>query len=292
MKDIQKWATQIVELVVYSNVWIALAALAMTCQTYIQIQQPITLDALLPLVFSATLFTYTLARLLTLRHMSTESKSKYWFGRQEYWLRWLFVGAMVIGGISFLFIAQALQILLLIAGGITLLYSLPIIPYQGQYIRLRDVNFSKIFQITLTWGFSTALLPILNTSLSFEFNHGLIIVERMLFIFILTLPFDIRDIQYDTKRKLRTIPNQIGVKATIQLVYGCFLLILCILTYLFLQDYYTISLYISLLFSYLITILIVRKSVSYQPDLFYTGLLDGLMIVQFLIVLCFVWKKT
>lgn len=99
----------------------------------------------------------------------------------------------------------------LIFGLITISYALPI--FQNR-TNLRQVFGIKILIIAFVWAGVTVGLPILQNGV--HLLQPVIIAEfiqRFLFVIVLTLPFDIRDLNEDD-RALGTIPQLFGVKKT------------------------------------------------------------------------------
>ena len=106
----------------------------------------------------------------------------------------------------------------------------------------------------------------------------------MLFIFILALCFDARDIDFDTRDDLVTIPIRYGEKITMDLyktVSAVFVLVV-VVHYIVLDHYWGIG--IGMIASAALTYFVVGKTFPRRSD-YYIFFVDGLMIAQFL----FVW---
>ena len=95
---------------------------------------------------------------------------------------------------------------LILSGAITLLYRLSFKAFEG----LRNIPYIKIILIAISWSLSCALIPCVINELT-TFETILICLRYFLFIVVITLPFDIRDLKIDT---IITIPNKIGINAT------------------------------------------------------------------------------
>src|SRR5690606_3793299 len=65
----------------------------------------------------------------------------------------------------------------------------------------------------LVWTATTVLLPVINADIKVDLNVVLEAVQRFLYIIILMIPFEIRDMEEDNLR-LKTIPQQLGIKRT------------------------------------------------------------------------------
>ncbi|MEZ4857017.1 MAG: hypothetical protein R2812_11145 [Gelidibacter sp.] len=101
-------------------------------------------------------------------------------------------------------------------GVITFLYAIPFLPkrfFMDSNQNLRNIGGLKVYVIGMVWSGVTVFLPLLNTN--FDINTDVVItaVQRFLFIVVLMMPFEIRDLQYDSL-KLSTIPQKIGVRQT------------------------------------------------------------------------------
>jgi hypothetical protein len=118
--------------------------------------------------------------------------------------------------ICFLQLKSNVQWSLLFLGIITFFYAMPLKWFSNN--SLRKISGLKIYIIAFVWAITTALLPQLNGGLEvFELNY-IWVLERFVFIFILMLPFEIRDMNFDDL-KLSTIPQKIGLFNTKKLAY-------------------------------------------------------------------------
>lgn len=93
---------------------------------------------------------------------------------------------------------------------LTFLYAIPIL---NVCLNLRNIPKLKIVIIGIVWAGVTVLLPIVNANVAINYKMLLVFMQRFLFVIVLTLPFDIRDVFFD-KRNLQTVPQLIGIKQT------------------------------------------------------------------------------
>ncbi|MBP2830984.1 hypothetical protein J8281_02190 [Aquimarina sp. U1-2] len=108
---------------------------------------------------------------------------------------------------------------------LTLLYVVPIFPRNHS---LRSLAGIKIFIIAIVWAGMTVLVPMIYANAVLNYDFVVEIIQRFLFIVVIMLPFEIRDLQYDSTH-LETIPQQIGVTRT--KVFGsCLLVVFLLLT--------------------------------------------------------------
>lgn len=93
---------------------------------------------------------------------------------------------------------------------LTILYAVPFLPNKTN---LRNLKSLKIIIIASVWAGVGALLPWQNWSQVFQPKVFWLFLQYFLFIVSTTLPFEIRDLNYD-KLSLGTIPQRIGVLKT------------------------------------------------------------------------------
>ncbi|MEW7292267.1 hypothetical protein [Aquimarina sp. 2304DJ70-9] len=106
---------------------------------------------------------------------------------------------------------------------LTVLYAVPVFPNKKN---LRSVAGIKIFIIGLVWTGATVLIPMIYANGELSFDFLIEMIQRFLFVVVLMLPFEIRDLQYDAET-LETIPQKIGITRT--KVFGSILLVVFLL---------------------------------------------------------------
>ncbi len=101
-------------------------------------------------------------------------------------------------------------------GLVTFFYAMPFLPKKifldNQY-NLRSIGGLKVYLIALVWTGVTVFLPLINSQYHLQLDTVFTAIQRFVFIIVLLLPFEIRDLRYDSL-KLATIPQKIGVKQT------------------------------------------------------------------------------
>jgi len=282
---------KIIDLFLYSNVYIAVAAVALTAQTQLILFGKFELDTLSVLVFFATMFIYASHRLVGLFSVKKFLKEGRFHIINTYKNHiWIYTGIAVIGLIyAFFQVSFRVQLALVLPGLISLGYVIPFLGFKkNRKLRLRDLNWIKIFLIAIVWAYVTVILPIIEIR-SVSWSDVLIFVERAVFIFMITLPFDIRDLKVDQYNNVKTIPAVYGIPFTMKLVFASliFLLILASANYLFVPDspiyFAAFGLWLSLISTYIF----IRISIDKTDDYYFTGLLDGTMWLQFVCVWAF-----
>ena len=103
-----------------------------------------------------------------------------------------------------------------IFAGITFLYAMPLLPkhlFMDNARKLRSIGGLKVYVIAVVWAGVTVGVPLLNANYIFNESVAIIGIQRFFLVLALMLPFEIRDLKYDSL-KLATIPQKIGVNRT------------------------------------------------------------------------------
>lgn len=193
-----------------SSIHVALAAYSLTWITLIEYNLEYD-ESYLYFVFYATIVAYNFVK---------------YFGLVKYHYRQYAKSLKAIGlmslfaavGMAYYALKLDAQVLVLVVvlGGVTFFYAIPILPkhilYDKQH-NLRQISGVKIYVIATVWALTTVLGPALNNSIALDSILVITIIQRFLFVFVLMLPFEIRDLKFDSL-KLATIPQQIGIKNT------------------------------------------------------------------------------
>jgi 4-hydroxybenzoate polyprenyltransferase len=166
---------------------------------------------------------------------------------------------------------------------ISVFYSVPVLPTAKGFIPLRDVPLLKVFLVALVWSGLTVLLPLLVSGTEIGVTEIYrFLLRRFLFIFALTLLFDIRDVEKDKRTGTITFPGKFGVPFT-RIISLAALVIFIFLSVMQESGNVEISLVLSAVFSGIV----VAFSEEKRADYYFAGLADGMMLLQFLLVWLF-----
>jgi len=278
--------SKILDFYFYSSIHIAISATLFIVQTYILLSIDIDYNYLL-FLFSSTLFLYLLHNILGIFTSHNQViREKIGIIRK---MKSTLIPFLIISGIisiySFLNLAFDEIISLSVFAFISIWYVLPIF---GDGKRLSDYPIIKIFMVSLVWAAIATIIPLSDTNMS-KVAKAIIFMEKYLFIFAITIPFDIRDIEFDSSRAVKTIPIIFGKRNSI--VISIFSL-LCALGFVFLlydSDIYMINQTIAMTIGYITSIVIVIFSENKTSDYYFTGIVDGLPIFNFIMVLISIW---
>lgn len=214
----------------WSNAVISVAAAGCVLRSW-SLSHPAESEASVPWLFAtgigaATWLAYTWQRhVKSTRPNGLRSAHLVWLRAHKKTLKWV---AVLLGPLALAPLAQTaataettMSTALLLffglcaAGLLTLLYAgLPGI--RGVQLALRRMPRLKLLWIGLTWSVITALWPALLGADITSFERGtliLIAAERALVIMALTLPFDLRDRNWDPA-SMKTLPQLWGTKGT------------------------------------------------------------------------------
>lgn len=165
-------------------------------------------------------------------------------------------------------------------GIITLLYAVPV----GRK-NLRETSILKVFIIAIIWAITSFVLPFLKTGaqdvLFMTTAWYLSFVERFLWVVLLMIPFEIRDLKYDQKH-LKTLVSVCGVQ-NIKWISIIILILLVLYKVMFFKAY-EIKLY---LFIYATLAIVIVFSKSIQKPYFASFWVESLPIFWLLVMFLF-----
>lgn len=259
--------SKLFELYIKASLHVALAVTALALVTVYELG--ISADPfLLAFIFSSTVVSYNFTKYLFVFRAGAD--------RSGALLKRIgFVSALAFAVMCVLLFRLPLDVILLAAvfGAITTAYAVPI--SEGRR-NLRSVYGIKIAVIALVWAGVTVVLPVMNhgiESLS-VMDVGIESLQRLLFVAVLILPFDIRDYRYDDIA-LGTLPQLIGVRES--KVLGMGLLISCIVLEGIINPASSASFVVFCLIGVL-TAVMVRRSMMIQSRYFASFWVEGIPI--------------
>jgi 4-hydroxybenzoate polyprenyltransferase len=275
----------------FSNLFMALCAVAQVMVTFELIGcKPVY--PLLVLLIASTLCIYNFSTFLSKpRHPENSSfKRVRWFFSHSRLMVAITLLSVIVLLPLFLMLSVKSRLLLIFLSILSVGYSLPLFSDGKQKFGLRNIPGLKSFLITLVWTLSCVLLPIFEAEshhLAILSTRDIIILiaKRFLFIGALTIPFDIRDLFQDSKRGLKTIPVVLGEKKAYLfcqlLLVGYTVLLFMFKGHGFNREFFALSL-TTILMGWLIF-----KSEWEKDEYYYFFYMDGVLIVQYVILLAF-----
>ncbi|HPH84591.1 MAG TPA: hypothetical protein PLC48_03995 [Ferruginibacter sp.] len=256
------------------SIFISLCAVALCSQTYILLHLPVDKPTM-GFIFFSTLGSYNFYWIL----------SKFYFKRtadirtflQDHASNLLML-VFAAAGISW-YLVEMPDIIpsFAIAGLLTLLYSLPLWPVKALAFT-RRAGFLKTVLLAFTWTYVTVLIPVQQQRLpAFGQDTLLLFGARFLFMLMLCIIFDSRDIHVDKLRSLRSLATDVN-KHTLKIIMAAVFagyLLMGILLRIYYDDGRQV---LAFLITGLVTLQVYRMSLRKQGYLFYYFGVDGLML--------------
>ena len=246
---------------------------------------------LLVFVFFSTLVVYNLnliEGMKGLRASAFRSERHNWIVKREKFI-WAFsVLSLIVSVAELTALKKDTLIFLLVPGLFALGYAVPIKLPGMKTIRLRELPFVKIFLVAWVWATFTVGLPLVQQSGMQELlttDNFLLFFSRAVFIFAITIPFDIRDLAYDSDKHIATIPSRFGIEKSKYI--SLFLLFIFIASSFVRCNFGFCNLYefCALVTSALVSAVLVVMVNSQRKELFYSLGIEGTMIIQWTVVL-------
>ncbi len=291
-----------IKLLIETNLFIAIAAVCFLWANVILLDLHIaSLWYLSAQIFFSTWFVYQISRWVYFKKGAYSNKDELvvqWFERYPNFNK---ITIYVSGffAVVFTFFLQLKTILVLVfIGGISILYPVPIFKIFGIDTRLRDFPFVKIFLIAFVWSATSVILPyteslVVQQPTDLSKLVILLFLVQFVYIFFITLPFDINDAETDKATNMHTIPSVLGIKKSKFIAFLLAIMYVFALIFIFMlinwmhlpNKYIDDATLISLIF--LVTGLQVYTQLKSDivPKLWIKIVYDGSMILYFMLLL-------
>jgi len=286
---VKKVLLSILDFILFSNLFIAICAVAQGLVTY-QLLDARPDKYVLAVIFFGTLAIYNFGMLVTNPKTLAASPflSMRWVAehhRMMISITLICVLCMIPLGLLYLSIEA--QVLLVFTAVIAIGYNVPFLLIGDQKIGLKNIPGLRIFIIVTVWCISCVLLPIVelekNYAISISAGETLLLAaKRFLFIIAITIPFDLHDIARDKHHALKTIPALVGEKKAY--LYALLLLLLYLLLMLLFNKGFDLSI-VALTISLFVTAWLIINANRKRNEYYYLLFLDGTMLLQYFLLL-------
>jgi 4-hydroxybenzoate polyprenyltransferase len=287
----RKLLTAAFDFLLFSNVFMSLCAVAQGLLTFYLIgSKPVY--QVVGLLFTSTLGIYNFCILISKPKepgKSVHKRIRWFFSHYRLMVTITIVSLLSLIPLFFL-ISISSRILLIFLAILSFCYGLPLFTVGEQKFGLRNIPGLKLFMITLVWTMSCVLLPILEAqalhlaSISLR-DTTILIAKRFLFIAALAIPFDIRDLFEDKQLGLKTIAVAWGEKNAYLfcqvLLAGYVVLLFLFRNTGFSTDFWALTL------SVILTGWLIFRSKWEKNEYYYFFYLDGVLILQYVVVIGF-----
>ena len=226
------------------------------------------------LVFFATLSSYNFYWLISKYHFNN-NKNPVEFLLAHFSNSFIFIIAG-LGLLYCLYFLPAIIPAVSVAVLLTLLYSLPLWPVK-MLAFTRKAGFLKTILLAFTWTYVTVMIPLQQVFFINDLSVGLLFTARFLFMLMLCIIFDSRDINIDKIHFLRSMATDVSRKTLQAIMTIVFILYLAagfLLRYYFDDNAQLAAFFIT----GLLTLFVYRLSLKKQGYFFYYFFVDGLML--------------
>lgn len=271
---------RIFDFYINSSIHVALSVFSLAWITLLEFELPYDKNVLF-FIFFASITGYNFVKFFGLAKFHHRSLAK--------WLKYIQLFSLVCFLLMCYYVLQLEQTTLVyisVFGVVTFLYAIPFLPkkiFLDEKQNLRSLSGLKVYVIAIVWCGVTVFLPLANADFLMNWDVSITVIQRFVFVLVLMLPFEIRDLQYDSV-KLATIPQQIGVKKT-KLIGVLLLMVFFFLDYL--KDDMQLMNLLVLLVVTAITLLSVVLAKKEQSKYYSAFFVEGIPVLWLLLVLVF-----
>ena len=280
------WFKKAWELILFGSIFIASCAVAFCMETNILLGLPLNHFSFYCFVFGATLVQYNLHYLVKTIAVKDSIRLAWSQRNKTIHLILLITGIILILFSFFSFHLKHFMVLFCL-GCVAFLYSFPFLPF-GKKRRIKDYGFLKIITLALLWTLVTVWFPV-NSMRYDPYLFLFVFVKRFVFMFVLCLLFDVRDIEIDGKEKINTLAVMLGKKKSYSVSY---LLLIVFAIFSFAQYFYLpqTGFLIAMLISAIATYVTIEFTKRNNSDFIYLAGIDGMMLLQAMLVYVFSLK--
>lgn len=289
---------KILNVLFYGNFFYGICAIVLCIETNYLYGIPLNGKHFYSIIFAATVFYYTFTYL--------KHSPKFKINERDIWYKLNYESLRQINNIILLFLIADIAFFIgkhessfkklsainigqiLVFPAVAAAYTFNILPFP-EMRKLRRIGWLKPFIIGFIWSGLTSIYPIIIYHVQYNITGniinttlGLLWLKNFIFITMLCVLFDIKDIEIDRLEGLKTFPVQLGITNTIAFVIIPLILssVLVILkaNALANNDSYT-SLALNL-FPYILLVYFSNTLQNHQKIMYYLFAIDGLMIVK------------
>lgn len=269
-------ALKLTDLLLYSNVFVGFCA-SFFVLSYYSVDQSVDLDInYLVIVFLSTVSVYSFHRWFSFspHRLAPNLRNKYIVILRPFLLLWAIITGLS-AAILFLFNGKYDFELALFPIFLSGLYLIPF--YKNK--RLRDFSYIKIYIVSLVWAWVGVIFPSMESNWDI-LDKFLLFTAQFLLIFGLILPLDYRDRLKDKAISVKTYALNLTLPTLKKLGIICFIIsfvfvvasaLLASIDYMFLPGF---------LCTLILAVLITLYYKGDEPDFFYSGFIDGVLLMQ------------
>gem|GEM_PF-1862146 len=273
----------IIDFVLYSNVFIALCAVALVFTNQLTVGEPVQLDNSCWFVFFSTSFAYSALKFRKESATSIDTPHQQWAQQNSQLQRNILLLSLIGAGSFFITLNREAKTIVAVLGIITAFYGLIDIPFTNPKIKLRELWLLKTAFVGLVWAVTTVLVPFAGH----DVDTGMLVfllLRRFLFVMGLTIAFEVKDLKGDRLENIKTLPMVFGVNGTRLIAQGTLLLLVAITLFQYFMYELDLGNMLAVNISLLVSIICIQPVNEDTTDKWYYLLLDGMMLLQFVFV--------
>lgn len=272
-----------------SNIWVGLAVALLSLMSF---PQPWTAASIyyVLFLFFATISAYSYMRWVKIVQGNTGGQVHQVAGLEKNILILLYALFSAFLAIGFLRLIWDQNLIWSLSPAILVAVFYPIaFPNPHRYFTsLRTVPMLKLLLISASWAWLSYGIPMLMSQAAWSpFMYGEIVM-RSLLIAGLTIPFDIRDLDYDAQ-KMRTIPQLFGVDWSLNLARVLLLLYQLWLILAYFQAWLNLALVLAWLTGLELGALLIKKVNNNRSDWYIGFWVEGIPSFIFILYLLAQW---
>lgn len=272
-----KYVWRLTDFLLYSNIFVAICA-SILVLGYYAVDSSVSIDySYIIIVFLSTVSIYSFHRWFSF----SPEKSKVFNIRNEFIRKtrpFLLLYSVLTGTTALAIFILSRKYAVCTAIPPVVLSTLYLIPFYKNK-RLRDFSYIKIYIVSAVWAWIAVIFPAENSS--WELWEKLTLSGGQFFlVFGLILPQDYRDRQKDSADSMRSYAHKFSLSQLKKT--GIYSFLISITLQLLLVFHQTIHLHFAAgyLIGVLLAILLTLKYSGNEHDYFYTGLIDGILLIQ------------
>ncbi len=275
---------------VYGSWWVAICAASMGLLTWFEFTRTWWHAPLFVFILGSTLVIYNLnmlSGLAELRQLGTNSERHHWCMQHEKLMKFTLAIGLLLSGVSVWFLNPRIWLLMVPLAFVALAYAAPIVRRNAAKVRIREIGLWKIFIIAAVWSGITVILPsveIMGWDQLGSSRSLIMAIERGIFILAITIPFDIRDLENDAKKGVRTLPSVLTWQWAVVLSIGLMGVFISLLAFRLDLD----ARFMGYALSSIITSIGLLMANPKRGDMYCSFWIEGTMLLQVLAVFMFV----
>jgi hypothetical protein len=273
---------RIFNFVLFSNLFIGLVAIVM-CYLTVRVFELDVTPAFYFIIYFATLCSYCLHWYLT-PGITPSSVRVEWTHQNKRILLGIFVISLA-GLLTALYYHLEMLFYIFPAAVMTFVYTSPKIPFKP-FTHLQGMLIPKTIYLSIIWTYVTSVLPLLITGTNLNQEQWLFIMNRFLFIHIVSIAFDFRD--RDEDEGFISITRYLSEKQLFRVLFALTALFILSLVLLY-QHLPSSVLIVSIGFPFILLFLTRKIYVRSNSDYLYYGFLDGVLMLPTLLYYLFVF---